>query len=86
MVVTDDLIGDHIEDFAYDKIESLIEAFYPYMYCYLGSGMLTNDENEEVIRDYAKRSILVTAKEVLLVNKDQILWQQIKTILEAELA
>ena len=30
------------------QADAIVERYRPYVYCYLGSGMLTNDHNEEV--------------------------------------
>lgn len=42
--------------------EKLIKFFLPKMYCYLGSGMLTNTYDEEVALGFAKECALFHVK------------------------
>ena len=48
-----------------DKAKELMSNFRPYMYCYIGSGMLTNDYNEKVVLDYAKHCSLICVEQIL---------------------
>lgn len=48
-----------------DKAKELMSNFRPYMYCYIGSGMLTNDYNEKVVLDYAKHCSLICVEEII---------------------
>ena len=50
-----------------EKAKELIEKFMPYMYCYMGSGMLSNDYNEKVAIDNAKKCALITVDEIIKV-------------------
>ena len=49
-----------------EKAEQLISNFSPFVYCYLGSGMLTNTEDDEVIKINAKKCALITVDEIIL--------------------
>lgn len=40
-----------------EKISELIEMFLPHMYCYLGSGMLTNTYDEDIALHNAKTCV-----------------------------
>lgn len=48
-----------------EKAKELIEMFNPFMYCYLGSGMLTNTYDEDVALHNAKRAALIAVSEIL---------------------
>jgi hypothetical protein len=48
-----------------EKAEQLISNFSPFVYCYLGSGMLTNTEDDEVIKMNAKKCALIAVEEML---------------------
>ena len=39
------------------KEEKLIEDLKPYMYCYMGSGMLSNDYDEKIVLENAKKCV-----------------------------
>ena len=41
-----------------EKAKELVEKFIPNVYCYLGSGMLTNEYSEEVALVNAKKQAL----------------------------
>ena len=42
-----------------EKAKELIGKFLPNVYCYLGSGMLTNEYSEEVALSNAKKQALI---------------------------
>lgn len=77
-----------------DKINELVEKFSPYVYCYCGSGMLTNTEDPEIIKWNAKRCALVTVEEILNktpmykgeLNPEWKFWNDVKKELETSLA
>lgn len=48
-----------------EKAKELIDKFLPNVYCYLGSGMLTNEYDEGVALNNAKRCTLICAEEIL---------------------
>lgn len=48
-----------------EKSEELIEKFKPNVYCYLGSGMLTNEYSEEVALNNAKKQALIFVNEMI---------------------
>lgn len=48
-----------------EKAEELIEKYKPYMYCYMGSGMLSNTYDEEVVLDFAKKCTIIAVDEVI---------------------
>lgn len=41
----------------------LVNSFMPYIYCYLGSGMLVNEYNEDVARLNAKHCAIISVNE-----------------------
>jgi hypothetical protein len=47
------------------KAKELIEKFMPHMYCYMGSGMLSNDYDEKVAKDNAKQCALIAVDEII---------------------
>ncbi len=47
------------------EAKELIEQFKPYVYCFLGSGMLTNTEDEDVITLNARRCALICAEKLI---------------------
>ena len=72
-----------------EKAERLIKQFIPYMYCYMGSGMLSNDYDEKVALKYAKQCALIAVDEILkndgFTQFDDYLteyWQQVKQEIE----
>lgn len=48
-----------------EKCDELIEKFIPNMYCYMGSGMLSNDYDEKVALNNAKQCALITVNELI---------------------
>jgi hypothetical protein len=48
-----------------EKAEQLISNFSPYVYCYMGSGMLTNTCDDEAIKMNAKQCALIVVDEIL---------------------
>jgi hypothetical protein len=65
------------------KAKELVEKFKPYMYCYRGSGMLSNDYDEKIVMDYAKYCAIICVDEILkgdhLIRTPLSFWQQVKT-------
>lgn len=60
-----------------DKAKELMSNFRPYMYCYSGSGMLSNDYDEKVVLEYAKQCSLICVEQILRiksVDKDEVLY------------
>lgn len=54
-----------------EKAKELIGYYYPFVYCYAGSGMLTNTVSKEAIVLNAKQCALIAVAEILLtLNKD----------------
>lgn len=49
-----------------DKARELIEKLLPNVYCYLGSGMLTNEYSKEVALVNAKKQALVCVNEIII--------------------
>ena len=58
-----------------EKAKELIGKFLPNVYCYLGSGMLTNEYSEEVALSNAKKQALICTEEII--NQ----WEYIDTYL-----
>lgn len=48
-----------------EKCDELIEKFSPQCYCFLGSGMLTNTQNDEVQLRNAIQCSIICCKEIL---------------------
>ena len=48
-----------------DKASELVLKFIPYMYCYMGSGMLSNDYDKNVVFDFAKKCAVISVEETL---------------------
>ena len=48
-----------------EKAKELIEKLLPNVYCYLGSGMLTNEYSEEVALSNAKKQALICVEEII---------------------
>lgn len=48
-----------------EKAEELVNKYKPFVYCYLGSGMLSNWEDETVILSNAKQCALIAVDEML---------------------
>ena len=48
-----------------EKAKELVEKFIPNVYCYLGSGMLTNEYSEEVALVNAKKQALTCIDEIV---------------------
>jgi len=77
------------------KAEELIKKFEPFVYPYLGSGMLTNTTNDKVILMSAKQCAIIAVDEILSASTIKMsehdsnkfvyiddYWQQVKTELE----
>ena len=54
-----------MKDSPKEYAEELIKFFLPKMYCYFGSGMLTNRYDEKVALDNAKECALFLAEDLL---------------------
>ena len=74
-----------------EKAKELIEKFIPNVYCYLGSGMLTNEYSEEVALVNAKKQALTCVNEIIIsrgVFKHEsnidftLYWQEVKQEIE----
>lgn len=52
------------------KANELVKQFIPYMYCYVGSGMLSNDYNLKVATNNAKNCALIAVEEILYLLGD----------------
>ena len=73
-----------------EKAKELIEKLLPNVYCYLGSGMLTNEYSEEVALSNAKKQALICVDEMLKEHENLLLiyiseskkrvifWQEVK--------
>ena len=48
-----------------DKASELVLKFTPYMYCYMGSGMLSNDYDKTIVLDFAKKCAIISVREIL---------------------
>jgi len=46
-----------------DKAIELVDKFKPLVYCYMGSGMLSNSYDDNVILENAKKCALIVIKE-----------------------
>lgn len=74
-----------------EKAQELIAKFKPYMYCYMGSGMLTNDYDEGTTIAFAKKCSLIMVDEILerskvprkddYYNIENKFWQDVKEAL-----
>lgn len=51
---------------AKEKAKEIVDKYKPYVYCYMGSGMLTNTEDETVILMNAKSCALICVDELIL--------------------
>ena len=50
---------------AKEKAQELVNKHIPLVYCYMGSGMLTNDYDEKIAIGNAKKSALISVDEIL---------------------
>lgn len=48
-----------------EKALELIEFFKPLVYCYMGSGMLSNNYDEKVVLENAKRCAIKCVEEII---------------------
>ena len=53
-----------------EKAEDLIKKFKPHVYCYMGSGMLTNEYDEGVAIMESKKCALVAVEEIIQLVKE----------------
>ena len=51
-----------------EKAKELVDRYMRYVYCYMGSGMLTNDYDEIVALSNAKQCALICVDEILKSN------------------
>jgi len=58
---------------AKEKAIELVEKYKPYVYCYFGSGMLVNQEDESTILKNSKQCALIAVNEIIKNNKDNII-------------
>ena len=73
-----------------EKANELIEKFKPNVYCYSGSGMLTNTYDERTAFHYSKKCAIIAVDEIIdelkrepYTNYERIVfWQSVKTELE----
>lgn len=72
-----------------EKAKELIKKFNPFVYCHLGSGILTNTESYSAIIHSAKQCALIAVDEIL--NNDGFTqfdvylteyWQEVKQEIE----
>lgn len=68
-----------------EKAKELVEKYKPFVYCYLGSGMLMNWEDKDVILSNSKICALIAVDEMidyLISNKItgtlMTFWQEVK--------
>ena len=72
-----------------EKAEELIEKFSPYVYCYVGSGMLSDYYDKDIVRNYANECCHILCDEIIdSYNTDSIslpgmdrnidYWKQVK--------
>jgi len=68
-----------------EKAKDIVNKFNPFVYCYIGSSMLTNDASDVAIRMNAKQCALIAVDEIinyLLLNKINgtlmTYWQEVK--------
>ena len=48
-----------------EKAEALVNRFNLFVYCFVGSGMLTNDADDSAIRMNAKQCALIAVDEII---------------------
>ena len=68
-----------------EKARELVDKYKPYVYCFLGSGMLTNTINDEVENNNAKKCALIAVDEIMKIidtNMGERYWQQVRTEIE----
>ncbi|AQW91295.1 hypothetical protein [Elizabethkingia anophelis] len=69
-----------------EKANELIEKFLPKMYCYMGSGMLTNTYDEGVAKGNAVECAIICANQTLSELESagitDIFWKEVKSELE----
>jgi len=76
-----------------EKAIELVEKYKGYVYCYIGSGMLTNDYNDSVATMNAKQCAIIAVDEIIAVTHedpyprpktkmDKEYWQEVKEEIE----
>lgn len=48
-----------------EKAEELVNKYKPFVYCFIGSSMLTNTEDESVIITNSKQCALIAVNEII---------------------
>ena len=48
-----------------EKAKELIEKYKPHMYCYMGSGMLSNTYDESVVLQNAVKCSIIAVEEII---------------------
>lgn len=71
-----------------EKAKELVNKYKPFVYCYSGSGMLINEEDEGVILNNSKQCALIAVDEILnddwyIPSFDEMMerkkyWEQVK--------
>lgn len=56
----------------------LVEKFMPLVYCYLGSGMLSNDYDEKVAKSNAKECAIICVDKIIESHTDNLNGDNIK--------
>lgn len=73
-----------------EKANELIEKFKPNVYCYYGSGMLTDTYDDDTALYFSKKCAIIAVDEIIeelkrdpYINYERIVyWQAVKTELE----
>ena len=47
-----------------EKAEELVQKYKPFVYCYMGSGMLSNTYDEDVVLTMSKKCALIAVDEI----------------------
>ena len=69
------------------KAIELVDKFKPLVYCYMGSGMLSNSYDDNVILENAKQCAIICVDEILKAGKDVFIfrdayWNKVKQEIE----
>lgn len=70
---------------AIEKANDLINKFIPNVYCYLGSGMLTNTYDEDIALMNAKKQCLICVDEIIKTIEPHLntkWWKEVKEEIE----
>jgi hypothetical protein len=67
---------------AKEKSKDIVNKFNPFVYCYIGSSMLTNDVSDVAIKMNAKQCALIAVDEMLKTSWIDVwekeYWQEVK--------